>query len=429
MDPAPTLATTDDKPCSNAATPPSDGGAHTEEKEPADYDHVKGQYKHGTLERMTMIGPAATRVVGNLVGAPMILGGLAMGKAAEKAGVGKKSVDSSSFRTGLKSWMMSNGIFPEVEYVEVNPAKEEAELRELYPTLPESPIDQMPEMQNAWSTPIIVSNHVCYMDGIVLAASFGAPKIVAMEETRNLPIVGKIMQEMDVVFVDRKSETSRQETKEAIKEHCRSWEPGQRPLLIFPEGLTGSGHGMRSFKTGAFVPGVPVRPVILMYTGQWDPASVTFRETPDGRQEELTEAEWAKQFFGHFVHTLTVRVLPPYVPSAEQRENPEVFAQSVHDYMEDELRRLRTDVEQNCWKTFAGREHGGLGFQFGDLGRGVVKIVKEKLKERGEGASEAWNKANCCKDPGHQPSFSEGDPPPIKSIPPQRMFRGSRSYA
>jgi len=53
-------------------------------------------------------------------------------------------------------------------------------------------------------------------------ASFGAPKIVVMEETRNCPIVGKIMQEMDVVFVDRKSETSRLETKEAIEEHCRT---------------------------------------------------------------------------------------------------------------------------------------------------------------------------------------------------------------
>ena len=43
--------------------------------------------------------------------------------------------------------------------------------RKLYPTLPESPIDQMLDMQNAWSTPMIVSNHVCHMDGNVLAAS------------------------------------------------------------------------------------------------------------------------------------------------------------------------------------------------------------------------------------------------------------------
>jgi 1-acyl-sn-glycerol-3-phosphate acyltransferase len=356
----------------------------------------------------------------------MILGGLAMGKAAEKAGVGKKSVDSSSFRTGLKSWMMSNGIFPEVELVEVNPEREEAELRNIYPSLPVGPINQMDDMQNVWSTPIIVSNHVCYMDGIVLAASFGAPKIVAMEETRSYPIVGKIMQEMDVVFVDRKSETSRQETKEAIKEHCRSWEPGQRPLLIFPEGMTGTGQGMRSFKTGAFVPGVPVRPVLLMYTGQWDPASVTFRETPEGKTEELTEAEWAKQFFGHFLHTLTVRVLPPFIPSAEERENPELFAQGVHDYMEAELQRLRTDVESNSWKKFAGREDGGLGFKFGDLGRGALRIVKEKMKERG--VSDAWNNVDCCRHTRHQPSFSEVDTPPVKSIPPQRMFRGSRSF-
>lgn len=37
------------------------------------------------------------------------------------------------------------------------------------------------------------------------------------------------------------------------------------PILIFPEGTTTNGQCLIDFKRGAFVPGVPVKPVVLKY--------------------------------------------------------------------------------------------------------------------------------------------------------------------
>lgn len=47
-----------------------------------------------------------------------------------------------------------------------------------------------------------------------------------------------------------------------------SWahpEEEHRPMLLFPEGTTSSGARLLPFKTGAFLAGLPVQPVILKY--------------------------------------------------------------------------------------------------------------------------------------------------------------------
>lgn len=218
-------------------------------------------------------------------------------------------------------------------------------------------------------TPVIVSNHTCYMDGGILACVFGAPRVVAMKSSRKVPIVGKFMEDMDVIFVDRERENSRQATLEAISKHCSEWTPGERPLLIFPEGTTTNGEVLKDFKKGAFVAGVPVRPVLMVYTGQWDPASTTYKETRDGQLVEQSIVEWGSQFFGHFVHSLHVRVLAPYFPSSAEKADPELYARNVQEYMASNLERVRADLRQRSWKEAAGRRHGGLNFEFGDLSR------------------------------------------------------------
>lgn len=51
--------------------------------------------------------------------------------------------------------------------------------------------------------------------------------------------------------------------------------PGARPLLLFPEGTTTNGRFLLPFKTGAFLAGLPVRPVVIRYgevrlgAGRW----------------------------------------------------------------------------------------------------------------------------------------------------------------
>lgn len=41
--------------------------------------------------------------------------------------------------------------------------------------------------------------------------------------------------------------------------------PGARPLLLFPEGTTTNGRFLLPFKTGAFLAGQPLQPVVIRY--------------------------------------------------------------------------------------------------------------------------------------------------------------------
>jgi lysophosphatidylcholine acyltransferase / lyso-PAF acetyltransferase len=41
--------------------------------------------------------------------------------------------------------------------------------------------------------------------------------------------------------------------------------PHRRPILLFPEGTTTNGRYLLRFRTGGFIAGVPVQPIILRY--------------------------------------------------------------------------------------------------------------------------------------------------------------------
>lgn len=343
------------------------GGADDEVR---DWDVSHGAWREHPLERMKMVVPAISKLAGNLVGGGLAGGGYAVGKACEVLGMGK-TVDNAAFKAGFTAWMWSNGIFPTVKHEPLGESG--AALAELYGR-------GEALAQDLTQTPIIVSNHTSYLDGLILANVLHCPRIVAMASSRKVPVVGKIMEDMDTVFVDRSSSSSRSATKDAISAHCAAWEPGDRPLLIFPEGTTTNGECCKEFKQGAFSAGAPVRPVVLVYTGRWDPASTTYRATARGDGlAEISDREWAAQFLGHFVHSLHVRVLAPYVPSAAERADPELYALNCQAHMAEAVRRVRAEVEAASWKASAGRTEGGAGYEFGDLTRSTTRAARRAV--------------------------------------------------
>jgi len=339
---------------------------------PPSWDVKHGHGAENGGNPLTMAIPALSRIGLNALGGALVGMGWGVGKVGETVGLQARAADTPTFRLGLTSWMLSNGILPDVVY---EPVDEETSRRlsEHYQT------GHVSSPSDAGLTPVIVSNHTCYMDGVVLAGKLGAPRVVAMAATRKVPIVGKIMEEMDVIFVDRKDKASREMTKEAIREHCSSWQPGDRPLLIFPEGTTTNGREIIPFRKGAFEPGVPVRPVLIVYNGQWDPASTSYRRLESGEVVGYSEVEWVRDFFGHWTHPVHIRVLAPYVPDAREREDAALFASNVCAMMDAKLQLVRKEVEATSWKVAAGREVGGLGFEFADLAK--IGIRKSGLFE------------------------------------------------
>merc|ERR1719498_1356800 len=135
-----------------------------------------------------------------------------------------------------------------------------------------------------------------------------------------------------------------------------------------------NGQALAPFKKGAFVSGVPVRPVVLVYTGHFDPANATFKETEDGLKK-ISDAEWCAKFLGTFVHSLHVRVLPPYCPSGAEASDPVLYTSNFEKFMAEALVRIRDEVHEKSWKAFAGRTDGGENYKFGDITRGVIRSV------------------------------------------------------
>jgi len=303
--------------------------------------------------------------VGNVVGAASLGAGWALGKA--DAAVGRRGglpvpglggaqqvSDSVHFRLGFRTWLYANGIMPTV-LIESGPYGNDI-----------VPLSKDPDARRRIlrSTPLIVSNHVSYLDAVVLPWVLEAPKLMAMSEVASWPLFGQLCQEMEMIWVDRADPDSRIAAKQAIVDHVDQWSDGCRPLLIWPEGSCSNGRGLKDFKTGVFSPGVAVRPVIIKYTGDWDPANVNFRETSgpsrrgstssgtspessaDADSDAYGDAEWAKQFFGHLCHSCTVLICRPYRPSKAEQKDPALFKENVRELMKQRLEELHQQEDR-----------------------------------------------------------------------------------
>lgn len=163
----------------------------------------------------------------------------------------------------------------------------------------------------------------------------------------DLPILGTFGAEIGVIEVDRDSSDSRAATIKAINQTVDEWRPGLRPLLLFPEGTTSNGDDLLPFKKGPFYPAKPVRPIVIYYTGNWHPANVNFKTSTNGEIEPTSDSEWYEQFLGHMLHSLQIKVLPPYVPNVVERADPGIFMNNVREVMRKAYLELKEECEND----------------------------------------------------------------------------------
>jgi 1-acyl-sn-glycerol-3-phosphate acyltransferase len=91
---------------------------------------------------------------------------------------------------------------------------------------------------------LIVSNHVSWVDIVVLAAV--APMVfVAKREVASWPLIGAAARVQKVVFVDR---LRRHQTAETIKQIARRLADGH-PVVLFAEGTSGDGNRVLPFRS------------------------------------------------------------------------------------------------------------------------------------------------------------------------------------
>ncbi|KAM4767328.1 lysophosphatidylcholine acyltransferase 2 [Cyanocitta cristata] len=187
-------------------------------------------------------------------------------------------------------------------------------------SLPEAPI-------------FVAAPHSSFFDAIICALT-GMPSIVSRAENLSTPVFGTILSSLQPVAVSRQDPDSRKNTVAEITRRALS--RGQWPqILIFPEGTCTNRSCLITFKQGAFVPQVPVQPVLLRYPNKLDTVTWTW--------QGYSFKELCIMTLCQIITRVEVEFLPVHVPTEEEKNDPILFANRVRQTMANALNVPVTD--------------------------------------------------------------------------------------
>uniref|UniRef100_A0A8C6V6Q2 Lysophosphatidylcholine acyltransferase 1 n=2 Tax=Elapinae TaxID=42168 RepID=A0A8C6V6Q2_NAJNA len=179
---------------------------------------------------------------------------------------------------------------------------------------------------------LTLAPHSSYFDAIPVTMTMAS--IVMKAESKDIPVWGTLIKYIRPVFVSRLDQDSRRKTVEEIRRRAQS--NGKWPqIMIFPEGTCTNRSCLITFKPGAFIPGVPVQPVILRYPNKLDTITWTWQGPGALTILWLTLCQ-----FHNFVE---IEFLPVYIPSEEEKKNPSLYANNVRRVMAEALGISVTD--------------------------------------------------------------------------------------
>uniref|UniRef100_A0A672LTL0 EF-hand domain-containing protein n=1 Tax=Sinocyclocheilus grahami TaxID=75366 RepID=A0A672LTL0_SINGR len=168
---------------------------------------------------------------------------------------------------------------------------------------------------------LTMAPHSSYFDAIPVTMTMAS--IVMKAESKDIPVWGTLIKFIRPVFVSRSDQDSRRKTVEEIKR--RACSDGEWPqIMIFPEGTCTNRSCLIAFKPGAFIPGVPVQPVLLRYPNEM----VRISSTP---KQGVSLILWLTLCQLH--NAIEIEYLPTYTPSEEEKKDPALFASNVRRIM------------------------------------------------------------------------------------------------
>lgn len=142
---------------------------------------------------------------------------------------------------------------------------------------------------------------------------------------RNIPLFGRIAVANRTIFIDRMAAKSSSSAQPSVTDQIVERLRAGGKVGMFPEGTTSNGTGICPFKSGAFVAGVPVVPLIFKYPYcSFDPAFCS------------VSLKW--QMLGTLaqgVNFMTAEYLPVYYPSEAEKNDPKLYAANVRKVMLD----------------------------------------------------------------------------------------------
>nr|XP_056718214.1 lysophosphatidylcholine acyltransferase 2 [Euleptes europaea] len=168
-----------------------------------------------------------------------------------------------------------------------------------------------------------VAPHSTFFDGIACVVA-GLPSFVSRTENLRVPILGRILQALQPILVSRVDPDSRNKTINEINRRATS-EDSWPQILIFPEGTCTNRSCLITFKQGAFIPAVPVQPVLIRYTNKRDTVTWTWQGNTFLEALVLTLCQ--------AYTNVEVEFLPVCSPTGEEKNSPTLFANKVRSKM------------------------------------------------------------------------------------------------
>ncbi|XP_071387699.1 lysophosphatidylcholine acyltransferase 2 [Centroberyx affinis] len=235
---------------------------------------------------------------------------------------------------------------------------------------------------------LAVAPHSTFFDGIVCIVA-GLPSTVSRLENLATPIFGRFVRCLQPVLVSRQDPDSRKNTIREIDSRAKSG--GRWPqVLIFPEGTCTNRSCLITFKQGAFIPGVPVQPVLIRYPNKLDTVTWTWQGFSSRSLLLLTLSQ--------LYTTVEIEFLPPQIPTEEEKKSPALFANTVRNVMAQALGVPVTDhTYEDCRLMISAGEltlpmEAGL-VEFTKISR-KLNVKWDNVKKELEGFAAM---ANSCK--------------------------------
>ncbi len=110
-----------------------------------------------------------------------------------------------------------------------------------------------------------VAPHYSFFDSLV-SVYLNFCNTVAKKGTEEVAFFGPLVKMCQPIIVNREKYDSRNDTVQIITDRAKSRDKWT-PVIVFPEGTCTNGKQLIKFKVGGFLPGLPVQPVCIKYTG------------------------------------------------------------------------------------------------------------------------------------------------------------------
>jgi 1-acyl-sn-glycerol-3-phosphate acyltransferase len=161
---------------------------------------------------------------------------------------------------------------------------------------------------------MVASKHQSAWETLALHLIFPDPSIVLKRELLDLPILGRFIEKVGMVPIDRSGRAS---ALKSMLIAARKWADNGRPIIIFPQGTRVAPGEKKTYHSGVFAVykalKVPLAPVALN--------SGTF---------------WPRKAFVKRPGIITVKILDAIRPGLDRKE----FMETLEDVIESETRIL-----------------------------------------------------------------------------------------